>query len=78
MSKVVPLIIFGVTITVCGVYWALWDGSREYLDSILVEDAYYTLMYFGFRVLPIILIFIGIMSLIAAGVSKSRERSVEY
>jgi len=74
MSRVGPLIIFGVTLLVAGGYWTLWDASRGYLDNILIEDVYYELMYFGFRALPAIIMIVGIMCLISAGVSIRSSR----
>ena len=78
MSKVIPLIVFGFTLIIGGLYWTLWDGSREYLNNILIEDAYYILMRHVWAWIPAILIFIGIMCLISAGISKTRETRVEY
>lgn len=74
MSKVGPLIIFGLTLTVGGAYWALWDASRGYLDNVLIEDMYYELMYFGFRAIPAVILIVGIMCLISAGVSIRNNR----
>jgi len=73
-SRVGPLIIFGLTLTVGGVYWALWDASRSYLDNIVIRDSYYELMYFGFRAIPAVLLIVGIMCLIAAGVNIHNSR----
>jgi len=77
LSRVGPLIVFGLTIIAGGIYWALWDASREYLDSILVEDMYYTLMYWGFRMIPAVLLIIAIICLIASAMGKSKQ-VVEY
>ena len=78
MSKTGPLIIFGITLTVGGLYWSLWDASRSYLDNILIEDVYYELMYWGFRMIPAVMVIIGIMCLIAAGISMSQKEVVQY
>ena len=78
MSRVVPLLTFGLTLVVGGMLWSLWDGSREFLDSFIIEDAYYILIRHVWAWIPGILIIVGIMCLIAAGISKSRERVVEY
>jgi len=76
--RIIPLIVFGVTLVVGGLYWTLWDGARDFLNNILIEDSYYTLIFFVWRMIPAIIIMIGIMCLIAAGISKARERVVEY
>lgn len=76
-SKVAPLIVFGITFVVGGLYWAVWDGSRYLLDNILVEDVYYTWMYWGWRMIPAVLLIVGIMCLISAGIN-SRTQVVEY
>jgi len=77
LSRVGPLIVFGLTIIVGGIYWALWDASREYLDNILVEDIYYTLMYWGFRMIPAVLLIIAIICLINSAMGRSKQ-VVEY
>jgi len=78
MSRVIPLVIFGFTLIIGGLYWNLWDGSREYLNNIIIEDSYYILMRYAWAWIPAILIFIGIICLILAGISKTREKVVEY
>jgi len=77
LSRVGPLILFGFTIVAGGLYWALWDSCREYLDSILIQDVYYDLMYWGFRIIPAVLLIIAIMCLIASGIGRSKQ-VVEY
>jgi len=77
-SRVGPLVLFGFTLIAGGMYWMLWDSSREYLDNLLINDVYYQLIYWGWRVIPAILIFVGIMCLLSAGLTHSRERGVEY
>jgi len=74
-SRVGALVIFGVTLLVGGAYWALWNASRSYLNNILIEDSYYELMYFGFRAIPAILMIVGIMCLISAGVNIRSSRT---
>ena len=78
MSKVIPLIAFGMTFVLGGAYWVLWDDSQSYLDSILIEDEYYELISFGWRMIPAVIIMVGVMCLIAAGVSSRREGEVRY
>ena len=79
MSRVGPLIVFGLTIIAGGAYWMLWDDCRSYLDNILIQDEFYLLMYWIWRVIPAILIFVAIMCLISAGIGIRRRReTVEY
>jgi len=74
LSRVIPLIAFGLTIVVGGLYWALWDGSRSFIDQFVVNDVYYQLMIWVWGAIPAILIIVGILCLIAAGVSVSGNR----
>lgn len=76
MSRVGPLVVFGLTFVVGGMFWALWDGSRSAFDSILVADEYYTLIFFIWRMIPVILLIVGIMCLVSAGIAKAREREL--
>ena len=79
MGKVIPLIAFGLTIFVGGLYWAVWNGSRTYLDNFVIVDEYYELMYFGWRMIPAVMLIVGLMCLIAAGVmARSQKEVVEY
>lgn len=76
MSKVGPLLLFGITLVVGGIYWQLWEGSREYLDNILITDVYYTLMFWVWRMIPAIMIITGILCLISAGIIAQRQKAV--
>ena len=78
MSRIGPVIVFIFTIVVAGLYWATWDACRSYLDSIVINDPYYILMYWIWRMIPAVILFIGIMCLISAGISRGRERVVDY
>jgi len=78
MGKAGPLIVFAITIVAGGIYWALWDACRSYLDNILVDDVYYQLMYWGFRAIPAILLIVGIMCLISAGIASRKGEVIEY
>lgn len=77
MSRVGPIIVFIITIVAGGIYWATWEGCREYLDDLLIQDVYYELMFFVWRMIPAVLIFVGIMCLIVAGMGRSKQ-VVEY
>ena len=73
MNKVIPLIAFGLAFIVGGLYWSLWNDNFDSLDSIIIEDEYYELASFFWRIIPAAIIFVGIMCLISAGVSNRRE-----
>ena len=74
MGKVGPIIVFGVAIIICGIYWSMWEGSREYLNDYVVNDPYYALAYFLWDMIPIILILMGIMALVSAGLTSRRQK----
>jgi hypothetical protein len=76
LSRVVPLIAFGVALVVGGFYWAVWEGSRGYLEDFVIADEYYNLGLLIWRIIPIVIIGIGIMCLIAAGMGGRRETVV--
>ena len=79
MSRVGPLVVFGLALVVGGMYWMLWDGSRDFLNNILIQDQYYLLMYWVWRIIPGIILFVGIMCLISAGIGIHRRKEmVEY
>lgn len=77
MSKAGPLIAFGIGLFVCGGYWAVWEGSREYISFLVINDAYYQLMSLVWDLIPAILMGIGILCLIVAGIT-SRSRGEVY
>jgi len=73
LSRAGPLIVFGLFLIVCGMYWNLWDGARSYLDNLVINDEYYQLMYWGWRIIPAVLVIMGIISLVSGGMSVQRE-----
>ena len=77
MSRVLPFIGFGLTIVVGGIYWATWDACREYLDSLVLNDVYYTLMRQIWAWIPAIILIVAIMCLIVAG-TQSHESKGAY
>lgn len=77
MSRVLPILGFGLTIVVGGFYWATWDSCREYLDSLVLGDVYYTLMLHIWTWIPAILLIIAIMCLILAGVRSNETKRKE-
>jgi len=89
MSKVVPLIGFGVGIMVVGFYWHLYNdvflmfiqqyvlGSYTAWGVSYTHDKFFDFMYMVWRILPWICVFIGVVLLIAAGASASGGKSVE-
>lgn len=78
MSRVGPIVLFIFTILAAGMYWATWDACRSYLDSIVINDSFYILMYWIWRLIPAVVLFVGIMCLISAGISHSREKAGDY
>ena len=78
MSKVLPLLSFGFLLVLGGMYWALWDGSRSYLDSLVIEDSYYILMSHVWAWIPAIMLLVGIMCLIGAGILARKQSEVGY
>jgi hypothetical protein len=79
MSKVLPLIAFGFLFILGGSYWMLWDESMEYIEEFSLGDEYYELISFGWRMIPAVIIFVGIMCLITAGIKGTRNNDgVEY
>lgn len=78
MSKVIPLVMFGMAFILGGIYWHLWDDSIAVLDSILIEDVYYDLISFIWRLIPPAIIVVGIMCLIAAGIAAQKSREEIY
>jgi hypothetical protein len=77
MNKVGPLILFIVTLFVGGIYWATWEGARSYLDSFVIQNEYYILMSWGWRLVPAILLVISIICLIVAGLSGKTTQGAE-
>ena len=76
LNRVAPLILFGFTIIGFGGFFYLYDGALSYFNSILIDDMYYKLIHLGWRAMPVICLVVGIMCLIAAGVTHSRSRGV--
>jgi len=77
LGKILPVIGFGLTIVVGGIYWVTWDLCREYLDSLILDDIYYVLMRHIWAWIPAILLIVAVMCLIIAGTS-SREHKEAY
>jgi len=85
MSKVIPLIGFGVGIMCVGFYWHLYNDvfimevSPYILSSytawgvIYSSDKYFDFMYMIWRLLPWICVIVGVMLLIVAGASASNS-----
>ena len=78
MSRILPILGFGLTIVVGGFYWATWDACRGYLDSIVINDAYYTLMRHIWAWIPAILLIVAIMCLVLAGVRHNETKREGY
>ena len=76
MSRVLPLIVLGITLFVGGLYWMLWNDSTTYLDNLVINDAYYTLASFIWRMIPAVLLIVGLLCVIMAGVNATRNNEV--
>ena len=73
MNKVMPLVALGLGLIVVGAFWSLYNDSLTYFDDFIIEDEFTVLFRLGWKVIPIIFLLIGIMCLIAAGVSSSQS-----
>lgn len=73
MNKVTPLIGLGLGLIVVGAFWSLYNDSLSYFDDFVIDNEFTTLFELGWESIPIIFLFIGIMCLIAAGVSASKS-----
>lgn len=73
MNKLIPLIAFGLGLIIAGAFFTFYDDVLPELDEFLIEDEYYTLMKMGWDAFPGIIMLVGIISLIAAGVSASKN-----
>ena len=78
MSKIAPLVLFGLAFVVGGMYWSLWNDSWDAFDNIVIKDSYYELINFGWRMIPAVILIIGIMCLISAGILSRRGREEIY
>ena len=76
MSRVVPLLIVGITLFIGGLYWSLWNDASTYLDNFVVHDEYYELVSFIWRMIPAVLLFVGVICLILAGISAAQRTEV--
>ena len=75
MGKVMPIlmIIFGLFIS--GFYWHIWDDSIVYLEDYIINDVYYTMIRFVWDIIPVIILFAGIIWLVAQGVSSKGDEA---
>jgi len=85
MSKVIPLIGFGVGIMCIGFYWHLYNdvftmfisnyipGSYTAWGISYSSDKYFNFMYMIWRLLPWICVGVGVLLLIAGATSASGE-----
>ena len=80
MSKIAALALFGLGLMGTGMFWMVFDRGliSELIAKYWVDTAYLQLMYRGWNVLPIIVLFIGILAVIFAGIgSKSGRLTAE-
>lgn len=73
MNKIVPLIAFGIGLMVAGAFFTFFDDTLPEFDEFLIEDEYYTLMKMIWNGFPGIIMIVGLICLIAAGVSASKN-----
>ena len=75
MGKIMPIlmIIFGLFIS--GFYWHIWDDSIVYIDDYIINDVYYTMIRFVWDIIPVIILFAGIIWLVAQGVSSKGDEA---
>lgn len=71
MNKAAPLIALGLGLITVGAFWSLYNDSLSYFDSFIIENEFTTLFELGWDSIPIIFLLVGIMCLIAAGISAS-------
>jgi hypothetical protein len=83
LNKIIPIIGFGVGLICLGLYWHLFNDVFLMTISPYVlhtytafgvsytHDKYFDFMYMIWRLLPWICIIVGVILLIAAGVSSS-------
>lgn len=71
MNKVMPLVALGLGLIVVGAFWSLYNDSLSYFDNFIIDDEFNTLFELAWDSIPIIFLLIGVMCLIAAGVSAS-------
>ena len=77
MGKIMPIlmIIFGLFIS--GFYWHVWDDSIVYIEDYIINDVYYTMIRFVWDIIPIIILFAGVVWLVAQGVSGSSKEELQ-
>ena len=75
MGKIMPIlmIIFGLFIS--GFYWHIWDDSIVYIDDYIINDVYYTMIRFVWDIIPVIILFAGVVWLVAQGVSSKGDET---
>lgn len=72
MSKVIPLIGFGVTLIGAGFFYHLFDDVIiNYIAPYMLTDIYQTGRNFLWDLIPWLVILIGIFCLIAAGIMST-------
>jgi len=78
LGKILPVIGFGLTVVIGGVYWATWDGCRSYLDNLVLGGSYYMLIRHVWAWLPAILLICAILCLIIAGTNAREHKGGVY
>ena len=73
MGKVMPILMIIFGLFVSGFYWHIWDDCTVYLEDYIINDVYYAMIRFVWDIIPIIILFAGIVWLVAQGVGGSKE-----
>ena len=72
MGKVMPILMIIFGLFVSGFYWHIWDDSTTYIEDYVINDIYYSMISFIWHIIPIIILFAGIVWLVAQGVGGNR------
>jgi len=73
MNKLIPLAAFGLGLIVAGAFFTFYNEALPEFDEFLIEDEYYTMMKMLWDGFPGIIMIVGIVCLIAAGVGASKN-----
>lgn len=73
MGKVMPILMIIFGLFVSGFYWHVWNDSIVYIEDYIIVDEYYTLIRFVWDIIPLIILFAGIVWLVAEGASGRRD-----
>jgi len=77
-GKIVALILFGLTLISSGMLYMVFNMGliQDLIGKYWVDSSYMQLMFRGWNVIPILIIIIGILCLIMAGMGSRGSRVV--